>query len=279
MNKYKIQTNIFFDSTIKINIFKIFNILIIIEIQKVKVINRPSKTVKSPYMADIEINNKIELAHSPSLGLCGLIMSGVDVMVSQSINDTRKSKFTIELVQNLNPKKKKVLIGANSLFANKIFARYLDKFAEFENYIIEKPEIKIHNSRLDFLLIDKLENKCYVEVKNVPLIEYENNIVSATFPDGYKTNKQMCISDRAFKHIDELIKLKNEGYRACLIFIIQRDDAEYFKPNYKRDKIYSEKLKEAFDIGVEIYAYKFKWSIKNNIATCKFMKKINVIFN
>jgi DNA-binding sugar fermentation-stimulating protein len=144
----------------------------IIEIQKVKVINRPSKKVKSPYMADIEINNKIELAHSPSLGLCGLIMGGADVMVSQSGNDTRKSKYTIELVENLNPKKKKVLIGANSLFANKIFTNYLDKFAEFENYIIEKSEIKIHNSRLDFLLIDKLKNKCYVEVKNVPLIEY-----------------------------------------------------------------------------------------------------------
>ena len=251
----------------------------IIEIQKVKVINRPSKTVKSPYMADIEINNKTELAHSPSLGLCGLIISGADVMVSQCTNDTRKSKYTIELVQNLNPKKKKVWIGANSLFANKIFASYFDKFAEFKNYSIEKPEVKIYNSRLYFLLIDKSKNKCYVEVKNVPLIEYENNIVSATFPDGYKTSNQMCISDRAFKHIDDLIKLKNEGYRACLVFIIQRDDPEYFKPNYKRDKIYAEKLKEAYDIGVEIYAYKFKWSIRNNIATCKFQKKIKVCFN
>ena len=267
----------------------------IIEIQKVKVINRPSKTVKSPYMADIEINNKIELAHSPSLGLCGLIITDVDVMVSQSTNETRKSKYTIELVQNLNPKKKKIWIGANPLFANKIFANYLPKFNEFKNYIIEKPEIKIHNSRLDFLLINELKQKCYnelkqkcynelkqkcyVEVKNVPLIEYENNIVFATFPDGYKTSKQMCISDRAFKHLDDLIKLKNEGYRVCLVFIIQRDDAEYFKPNYKRDKIYSEKLKEAFDIGVEIYAYKFKWSVRNNNATCKFLNKVNVVFN
>lgn len=251
----------------------------IINVQKVKIINRPSKTVKSPYMADIDINNKIELAHSPSLGLCGLIINDVDVMVSQSTNDTRKSKYTIELVQNLNPTKKKVWIGANPLFANKIFSNYLDKFVEFKNYIIEKPEIKIHNSRLDFLLIDKFKHKCYVEVKNVPLIEYENNIVSATFPDGYKTSKQICISDRAFKHIDDLIKLKNKGYRACLVFIIQRDDPEYFRPNYKKDKIYSEKLKEAFDIGVEIYAYKFKWSVRNNIATCKFVKNIKVVFN
>jgi DNA-binding sugar fermentation-stimulating protein len=46
--------------------------------------------------------------------------------------------------------------------------------------------------------------------------------------------------------------------------------------SYKQsmDKIYSEKLKEAFDKGVEIYAYKFKWSVKNNNGSCKFLKKI-----
>ena len=61
-----------------------------------------------------------------------------------------------------------------------------------------------------------------------------------------------------------------------MVFIIQREDPDFFKPNYARDKIYSEKLKEAYDKGVEIYAYKFKWSIKNNIGSCKFIKKIPI---
>lgn len=251
---------------------KIFNILMIIEIQKVKVLNRPSKTVKSPYMADIEIDNKIELAHSPSLGLCGLIVTDVDVMVSESKNGTRKSKYTIELV-----KSNKIYIGANPLFANKIFFEFYKKINEFKNYEIEKQEVKVHNSRLDFLL-NNMNNKFYVEIKNVPLVEIQNNRIVATFPDGYKNSKNMCISDRAYKHIEDLIKLKKEGYRVSLVFIVQRCDAEYFSPNYKKDKIYSEKLKEAFDNGVEIYAYKFKWSIKNNIAKCKFIEKIDVQF-
>jgi sugar fermentation stimulation protein A len=255
-----------------------------IEIFHATIINRPSKTVKSPYMADIQINDNIELAHSPSLGLCGLIIKDVIVMVSITENNNRKSKYTIELVQT----NKKIWIGANPLFANKIFNNYYNKFDEFKNYIIEKQEIKVMNSRLDFLLVNNLNEKCYVEVKNVPLIDNnditlqekpESKLVSATFPDGYKNSKNICISDRAYKHIEDLIHLKNQGYRACLIFIIQRNDVDNFKPNYKKDKIYSDKLKEAYDNGVEIYAYKFKWTVKNNVGSCKFVKKIEVIFN
>ncbi len=243
-----------------------------IEIHKAKIINRPSKQIKSPYMADINIDNKIELAHSPSLGLCGLIKENTDVLVTQCKNECRKSKYTIELVKN-----NKILIGANPLFGNKIFAEFYKKLKEFKNYEIEKQEVKIHNSRLDFLLNNKNE-KFYVEIKNVPLVEINNNKIIATFPDGYKNSKNMCISDRAYKHIETLIKLKNEGYRVSLVFIVQRDDADFFSPNYKKDRIYSEKLKEAYDKGIEIYAYKFKWTIKNNIATCKFIEKINVQF-
>jgi hypothetical protein len=48
-----------------------------IKLEKAVIINRPSKNIKSPYLADILINNKIELAHSPSLGLSGLITNNV----------------------------------------------------------------------------------------------------------------------------------------------------------------------------------------------------------
>lgn len=243
-----------------------------LEISEAIVINRPSKKIKSPYVADIKINNNEELAHSPSLGLCGLIDKNTKVLVSKCKNDCRKSKYTIELVRN-----NKIIIGANPLFANKIFSEFYKKFNEFKDYKIEKQEIKIHNSRLDFLL-SKNNEKFYVEIKNVPLVKLENNITTAIFPDGYKNSKNMCVSDRAYKHIVDLIKLKKEGYRVSLVFIVQRSDPEIFSPNYSIDKIYSDKLKEAYDKGVEIYAYKFKWSIKDNVAKCKFMKRIDIQF-
>jgi len=257
--------NYYFSNYLYLNIMKI-------EILEAIVINRPSKIIKSPYMADIKINNKEELAHSPSLNLCGLIDKNTNVLVSTCFNNCRKSKYTIELV-----KYNKIIIGANPLFANKIFSKFYTKFDEFKDYKIEKKEVSIYDSRLDFLL-KKNNEKFYVEIKNVPLVKIENNITTSIFPDGYKKSNNVCVSDRAYKHIIDLIKLKNEGYRVSLVFIIQRSDSDIFSPNYIKDKIYSDKLKEAYKKGVEIYAYKFKWSVKDNIAKCKFMKQISVKF-
>jgi sugar fermentation stimulation protein A len=275
-----------------------------IKLKKAIIINRPSKTIKSPYLADIiikdtnETNETTELAHSPSLGLCGLIINETQVMVSTCEEGCRKSKYTIELVYINNVG----WIGANPQYGNKIFSSFINKFSEFNEYKIEKAEVKVLNSRLDFLLVNDKNEKFYVEVKNVPLVDSvvdsdnkskkidnsdkskkldkSNNKgpVAAIFPDGYKNSKNQCISDRAYKHLEELIELKKKGFRTALVFIIQREDPDFFKPNYTRDKIYSEKLKEAHDKGVEIYAYKFKWTIKNNIGSCKFIKKIPINF-
>ena len=267
-----------------------------IKLKKAIIIDRPSKTIKSPYLADIIIKDLIELAHSPSLGLCGLIINETQVMVSTCEEGCRKSKYTIELVYINNVG----WIGANPQYGNKIFSSFINKFSEFNEYKIEKAEIKVLNSRLDFLLVNDKNEKFYVEVKNVPLVDSVNSDksnndsdkskkldnsdnkskkssqIAAIFPDGYKNSKNQCISDRAYKHLEELIELKKKGFRTALVFIIQREDPEFFKPNYARDKIYSEKLKEAYDKGVEIYAYKFKWIIKNNIGSCKFIKKIPI---
>ena len=38
-----------------------------------KVLNRPAKENKSPYLLNFEMNNKKYIGHTPSLGLSGLI--------------------------------------------------------------------------------------------------------------------------------------------------------------------------------------------------------------
>ena len=65
-------------------------------LMEVKVINRPSKKVKSPYLADVLVNNKNEMAHSPGLGLCGFIATDSTVAISTTDNPKRKSKYTVE---------------------------------------------------------------------------------------------------------------------------------------------------------------------------------------
>jgi len=50
-------------------------------------------------------------------------------------------------------------------------------------------------------------------------------------------------------------RLKRAGYRACVLFLIQRTDANLFSPNDETDSAFGEALRRAGTEGVEIYAY------------------------
>jgi sugar fermentation stimulation protein A len=52
-----------------------------------------------------------------------------------------------------------------------------------------------------------------------------------------------------------LIQAKQQGYRACVLFVVQLDFAEYFTLNALMDPKFAEALTVARQAGVEIYAY------------------------
>ena len=62
-----------------------------------KVLKRPSKNIKSPYVADVLVNDEEEaLAHSPSLGCCGLADTDANVLMTENKNKNTKTKYKIE---------------------------------------------------------------------------------------------------------------------------------------------------------------------------------------
>ena len=72
----------------------------------VKVVARPSKICKSPYLADIKVfdddNNIIEenvIAHSPALGCCGLIIPNVFVLCTKSNSIKNKSRLLRSVIE------------------------------------------------------------------------------------------------------------------------------------------------------------------------------------
>ena len=95
-------------------------------LMEVKVINRPSKKVKSPYLADVLVNNKNEMAHSPGLGLCGFIATDSIVAISTTDNPKRNSKYTVELVKVKNDDNKNVWVGANPVTSNLFFKKMVE---------------------------------------------------------------------------------------------------------------------------------------------------------
>ena len=263
----------------------------------VKVINRPSKKIKSPYLADILINSKNELAHSPGLGLCGFIATDSSVAVSKSDSEKRKSKYTVELVKVKNDDNKNIWVGANPVTSNMFFRKMvefnlLSFIPKIDNI---KQEVKFDKltSRFDFMLETK--NKRYiVEIKNVPIIDYpedkmpsfrkfpirKGSVRTAVFPDGYQGKKGLCVSPRALKHLQELMKIKktlNKGtieHIPMLVFVVQREDCGAFSPNFEKDPVYSKALKDAYENGLVIKAVMLKLTTK----TVKFIKELPVKF-
>lgn len=106
-----------------------------------------------------------------------------------------------------------------------------------------KSEHKYGNSRLDFYAEDSDGNKLLGEVKGVTL--EEGGI--AKFPDAP--------TERGIKHIEELIKAVEEGYKACIVFVIKMKGVHTFRPNYDTHPEFGEALKKARDAGVEVLAY------------------------
>ena len=70
----------------------------------------------------------------------------------------------------------------------------------------------------------------------------------ARFPDAP--------TERGAKHLKELIKLKKEGNRCVVFFLIQHPAGKFFRPNWDNDPVFSQTLNEAYDKGVEILVYR-----------------------
>ncbi len=99
-------------------------------------------------------------------------------------------------------------------------------------------------SRVDILLSDG-DERCYVEVKNVTLVDDEGRYA---FPDA--------VTVRGQKHLRELTTMVAAGHRAAMLFVIQRSDGDTFVPADNIDPDYGEALRLAAGSGVEVLAYR-----------------------
>ena len=107
------------------------------------VLNRPSKINKSPYLADIKYNGKKYMAHTPSLGLSGLIKKNAIVVMEKNENKNNVSSFKIVCVKikEFETKNKFIYVGANPVLVNKLFISCLrKKLIRFPKIIDIKPE-------------------------------------------------------------------------------------------------------------------------------------------
>ena len=194
------------------------------------------------FIAEVEVDGNLEIAHVPNTGRCKeLLVENAIVWLKPSDNPNRKTKFSLHFVEN-----KGVLVSLYSQQANSIVydAVVEGKIKELLGYNHHQREKSVDNSRIDIYLKNSNGESCFVEVKGVTLIIDGE----ARFPDAP--------TERGAKHLKELIKLKKEGNRCCVFFLIQHPAGEFFRPNWENDPIFSQTLNEAYAEGVEILVYR-----------------------
>ena len=216
--------------------------------------NRPNR-----FIAEVEVDGILVEAHVPNTGRCKeLLVPNAKVYLLPSDNPKRKTKFSLHFVLNNG-----VLVSLFSQQANEIVFNSIKrgKIKELQGYNVLQREKTVDNSRIDIylgkIIDEELVEECYVEVKGVTLIKDG----LAQFPDAP--------TERGRKHLNELINLKERGYRAVVFFLIQHPNGNKFRPNWENDPEFAEVLNEAYNKGVEILVYK----CENSLDEIKILEK------
>jgi len=199
------------------------------------------------FLADVQLEDgTVVTAHCPNSGsMKSCSDPGSPVLLSRSDNPKRKLKYTWELVFTNN-----TWVGINTHYPNHLVKEAIENgvITELQGYIEIQSEVRYgQNSRVD-LLLSRDDHRCYVEIKNVTLVEKG----IAYFPDA--------VTLRGQKHLRELMQMVQEGHRAVILFIVQRMDCDRMAPADDIDPEYGKLLREASQNGVEILAYQAKVS-------------------
>lgn len=196
------------------------------------------------FLADIELEDgQVITAHCANSGaLWGVTTPGLPVWVSFNESPSRKLKYTWELVEA-----DQSLIGVNTSWPNFLVQEALQAqiILEVKGYPFVKREVKYNqNSRLDFLLQSPDHPDCYIEVKNVHM---KRQPFTAEFPDAVTT--------RGYKHLHEMMHVVEQGKRAVMLYVVQRNDCDVLQFASDIDAAYAQAAAKAYQQGVEFYAY------------------------
>lgn len=197
------------------------------------------------FLADVDLRGGTRVtAHCPNTGaLSGCQAPGSAVWLSRADNAARKYPFTWEIVE-VAPR---VRVGINTGRSNALVREALEAglVTELKGYRDIRGEVGVgRGSRVDFLLTGPRRPRCYLEVKNVTAAV---DTGTGYFPDA--------VSERATRHLEELVGLRRQGHAAAVLFCVQREDVHTVRPAGHIDPRYAEALRAAAAAGVMLLGY------------------------
>ncbi len=200
---------------------------------------------RNRFAALVEVDGREVLAHVPNSGrLTELFLPGAAVTLAppRGAGSGRTARRTLFDLVSIRHEEAWVCIDArlpNALVAEAVAGGRLDLF---RGEAVARREPAFGESRLDLLCGGPGRPDRFVETKSVTLVRGG----VARFPDAPTA--------RGVRHLEELERAVRMGYRAAVVFVVQRGDARGFAPNDDTDPAFGEALRRARRSGVDVVA-------------------------
>ena len=169
-----------------------------------------------------------------------LLLPGKRIWIRPAGNPKRKTQWTAVLVESPAGDE---LVSVDTTLPNRLIREALREKAlnELSDWELERWEVPMGRSRLDFLLSAPDGRQLAMEVKSVTLVEEG----VALFPDA--------VTERGARHLRELAEIAGRpGWEAAVLFVLQRSDARELRAARNIDPGFAEALAEAEEAGVKI---------------------------
>ena len=192
------------------------------------------------FAAVVDLQGQETLVHVANSGrMRELFVPGTLAWLRPASGENRKTAYDLAIVDVGH-----TLVSADARLPNYLVRQAFQdgRLGQFAGYSESHPEVTYGQSRLDLVLRGD-HGSCFVEAKSVTLVEQGVGL----FPDAPPT--------RGLKHVFSLTRAVQEGYRAAVIFVVQRADANAFTTHDTADPDFGIALRQAVDAGVEAYAY------------------------
>lgn len=196
------------------------------------------------FLADVKLDDgSVITAHCTNSGsMKSCLEEGAEVYLTPVNDPKRRTQFTWEMIRIDGQ-----WVGINTSAPNTLVYEAIknQSINGLDMYTRVYREVKFEESRLD-VLAENDKERCAIEVKNVTM-KVGN---AALFPDA--------VTERGLKHLHTLMRLKSEGIRAVMVYIIQRMDVDEFGPAVHIDPAYAKGMAQAVEAGVEVFALQAK---------------------
>ncbi len=201
------------------------------------------------FTAEVLVNGIQETVHVKNTGrMRELFFTGASVVLAVADRPNRKTKYDLISVY----KESLGWVNIDSQASNQVVGEWLKN----QDYTLIKPEYKYGDSRLDFYM-ERNDEKYLMEVKGCTL-EIDG---IGYFPDAP--------SERAVRHLHELMQASKQGYHCILVFVIAMPKVTLVRPNLVTHPEFGQALSEARAAGVEVWDLPCEVT-KEGIAISKF---------